>query len=155
MMLHSLTMINPALTMINPALTMINPPLTMINPSLIHHQPWFSSFWSRIVFGWSAHPILNCPGVPQRPDKGPAPGDPKWDPIKGRYPAPPPESVSVTWTDLKSGGSNGAKMGMGDVQRGHLMTHVYGVDLPSHNILILPEPMQWFVLPRWEWLRNG
>lgn len=32
--------------------------------------------------------------VPQRPDKGPAPGDLKWDPIKGRYPAPPPESVS-------------------------------------------------------------
>eukprot|EP00435_Cladocopium_sp_Y103_P046290 s361_g13.t1 len=32
--------------------------------------------------------------VPQRPDKGPAPGDQKWDPIKGRYPAPPPESVS-------------------------------------------------------------
>ena len=26
------------------------------------------------------------------------------------------------------------------------MTHVYGVDLPSHNILILPEPMQWFFL---------
>ena len=35
--------------------------------------------------------------MPQRPDKGPVPGDKKWDPVKGRYPVPPPESVSVTW----------------------------------------------------------
>jgi len=32
--------------------------------------------------------------VPQRPDKGLVPGDKKWDPVKGRYPVPPPESVS-------------------------------------------------------------
>ncbi|CAK9088647.1 unnamed protein product [Durusdinium trenchii] len=32
--------------------------------------------------------------VPQRPDKGPVPGEKNWEPIKGRYPPPPPDSVS-------------------------------------------------------------
>ena len=41
--------------------------------------------------------------VPQRPDKGPAPGDKNWDPIKGRYPPPPAESVSVAWVVVGDG----------------------------------------------------
>jgi len=32
--------------------------------------------------------------VPRRPDVGPLPGEPSWTPVNGRYPVPPPESVS-------------------------------------------------------------
>jgi len=42
--------------------------------------------------------------VPQRPDKGAVPGDPKWDPVKGRYPVPPPESVSDDFEVAKMSG---------------------------------------------------
>eukprot|EP00441_Pelagodinium_beii_P033029 CAMPEP_0197638462 /NCGR_PEP_ID=MMETSP1338-20131121/13383_1 /TAXON_ID=43686 ORGANISM="Pelagodinium beii, Strain RCC1491" /NCGR_SAMPLE_ID=MMETSP1338 /ASSEMBLY_ACC=CAM_ASM_000754 /LENGTH=462 /DNA_ID=CAMNT_0043211045 /DNA_START=95 /DNA_END=1483 /DNA_ORIENTATION=- len=42
--------------------------------------------------------------VPQRPDVGAVPGEAKWEPVKGRYPIPPPESVSNDFDVTKMNG---------------------------------------------------
>jgi hypothetical protein len=104
----------------------------------------------------SDHPILSCPGVPQRPDKGPAPGDAKWDPIKGRYPAPPPESGSVTWSARKrwikwSQDGNGCEMGSGTselVDYSGLFCSFLGYTLPRRGFQPTSEHVR-------RWTRSG
>eukprot|EP00931_Biecheleriopsis_adriatica_P115429 TRINITY_DN91213_c0_g1_i1.p1 TRINITY_DN91213_c0_g1~~TRINITY_DN91213_c0_g1_i1.p1 ORF type:complete len:518 (+),score=106.47 TRINITY_DN91213_c0_g1_i1:63-1556(+) len=52
------------------------------------------NFENDVVTEFNACALSAKKCVPQRPDVGPLPGDPAWDPVKGRYPVPPQESIA-------------------------------------------------------------
>jgi len=52
------------------------------------------NFANDVVDEFNACALSGKKCVPQRPDTGAMPGDPRWGPVKGRYPVPPPESIS-------------------------------------------------------------
>eukprot|EP00929_Paragymnodinium_shiwhaense_P101403 TRINITY_DN6448_c0_g1_i1.p1 TRINITY_DN6448_c0_g1~~TRINITY_DN6448_c0_g1_i1.p1 ORF type:complete len:487 (+),score=155.88 TRINITY_DN6448_c0_g1_i1:105-1565(+) len=52
------------------------------------------NFQDDVIDNFNACALSKKKCVPRRPDTGPLPGTKKWTPVEGRYPVPPPESVS-------------------------------------------------------------
>jgi len=62
------------------------------------------SFEDDVVTEFNACALSAKKCVPQRPDVGLVPGDSSWEPVNGRYPVPPKESVSTEFDVTKMNG---------------------------------------------------
>jgi len=62
------------------------------------------TFENDVVGEFNACALSSKRCVPQRPDEGPAPGESKWTPLKGRYPVPPADSISQDFDVTKMTG---------------------------------------------------